>query len=73
MHLNTLLKDLRLLASVYVARFIVWRTLRRWRKDDLTKRLPDVDFTVFTGEPIVKVLLLNHALDEKKPLAGLKQ
>lgn len=35
MRLKILIKDLQLLASLYVAHFIVWRTLRRWRKEDL--------------------------------------
>ena len=33
-----LLRDLRLLASLYVAQFIVWRTVRRRRLENLERR-----------------------------------
>jgi hypothetical protein len=32
------LKDLHLLASLYMAHFIVWRTLRRRRKENTARR-----------------------------------
>jgi hypothetical protein len=47
MHLTTLLKDLCLLASVFVAHFIVWRALRRCRKEDMSSRSLGVDFKAF--------------------------
>jgi hypothetical protein len=34
--LSILLEDLYLLGSIYVAHLIIWRTLRRWRKEGIT-------------------------------------